>query len=234
MFFALRTRLVLIIGTAAILLTAGISAWVTLRVSAPKLPALSSTQSSVRQVPSVLLAVRDLARLESVSFHMERVLDLTETQSRLFGLIESKDAILLVAVADVNAGVDLERLTATDVELDPRTRRVHIRLPAPEIFHVVFDQEHTYVHTRNTDLLARRRENLETRARNEAERALVDAAREAGILRRAGENARRVIEGLVRSLGYDAVVVTLPDVELLNAPGQPPMKSPARLSGGTL
>ena len=198
--------------------TAGISAWLAVRVSTPKLPALSSAQSLVLPLPSVLLAVRDLARLESVSFHMERVLDLTETQSRLFGLIESKDAILLVAVADVNAGVDLEKLVATDIEVDPRTRRVRVRLPAPEIFHVVFDQERTYVHTRNTDLLARRKENLETRARNEAERSLVDAAREAGILLRAGENARRVIEGLVRSLGYDAVVVTLPDIGIAVTP----------------
>jgi NAD(P)H-hydrate repair Nnr-like enzyme with NAD(P)H-hydrate epimerase domain len=85
-----------------------------------------------------------------------------------------------------------------------------LRLPAPEIFHVTFDKEHTYVHTRQTDLLARRQENLETKARNEAERVLVDAARDAGVLTRAGENARKVIEQLVRSLGYQQVTVTFP------------------------
>ncbi len=202
-----------------LLLTAGISVWVTLRVNASRLPALSSTQSFVSPLPSVLLAVRDLARLESASSHVERALDLTEMQSRLFGLIESKVAILLVAVADVDAGIGLERLAAPDVEVDPKTRSVPARLPTPEIFHVVFDQERTYVHTRNTDLLARREESLETKARLDAERALVAAAREAGVLQRAGENARRVIEGLVRSLGYDAVQVTLPDVGSVITPG---------------
>jgi hypothetical protein len=65
------------------------------------------------------------------------------------------------------------------------------------------------VHTRKTGVLARRRENLETRARQEAERTLVEAAREAGIIARAEENATRTVDGLVRSLGYDRVEVTI-------------------------
>jgi len=207
---AWRVRLAIFIGVATVMLAAGLSFWVALRLHVLTLPAMSSEQTLVRPLPNVLLAVRDLARIESVSFHMERVIDLTEKQSRLFGLIESQDAILLVAVADVSAGIDLGKLAASDVDADPKTRYVRVRLPAPEIFHVTFDKEHTYVHSRNTDLLARRKENLETKARNEAESALLDAAREAGILQRAGENARRVVEGLARSLGYEDVEVTLP------------------------
>jgi hypothetical protein len=205
-----RARLVLIVGVIAMFIGVGLSVWVAMRPRLPALPPLSSAHTEVRPLPSVLLAVRDLARLESVSFHMERVIDLTEKQSRLFGLVESQDAILLVAVADVSAGVDLGKLAETDIQADPKTRTVRVRLPAPEIFYVAFDKEHTYVHTRKTDLLARRQEDLETRARNEAERALVDAAREAGILPHAGENARRVVEGLLRSLGYEHIEITLP------------------------
>jgi hypothetical protein len=65
------------------------------------------------------------------------------------------------------------------------------------------------VHTRKTGVLARRRENLETRARQEAEKTLVDAAREAGIIARAEENATRTVGDLVRSLGYSEVDVTV-------------------------
>lgn len=171
------------------------------------LPPASSVSSVVRPLPSVLLSVRDLARLESVSFHMERVLDLTEKQSRLFGLIQSEDAILLVAVADVAAGVDLAKLGADDVEVDQKSRRVRIQLPPAEIFHTELDNQRTYVHTRRTGLLARRQEALEARARAEAERALLEAAKEAGILPRAEESARRAVERLVRSLGYEVVEV---------------------------
>jgi hypothetical protein len=197
-------------GALVVFVALTLSLWVALRMRVPVVPPMSSVQTVERPLPSVLLAVHDLARIESVSYHMERVIDLTEKQSRLFGLIESRDAILLVAVADVSAGVDLGKLAASDIDADPKGGRAQIRLPAPEIFHVTFDKEHTYVHTRQTDLLARRQENLETQARNEAERVLVDAARDAGILARAGENARKVVEGLVRSLGYREVIVALP------------------------
>ena len=116
-------------------------------------------------------------------------------------------AILLVAVADVTAGVDLAKLAEGDVQVDTKLRRARIVLPAAEIFHAALDNERTYVHTRRTGLLARRQEALEARARSEAERALLDAAREAGILPRAEESARRAVERLVRSLGYDSVEV---------------------------
>ena len=71
------------------------------------------------------------------------------------------------------------------------------------------DGEKTYVHTRKTGVLAQRRENLETRARQEAERTLVEAAREAGIIARAEENATRAVAELVRSLGYVEVDVSV-------------------------
>ena len=200
-----RARLLLIAGVASLALGLGLAAWFVTRPRVPLLPPMSASVSVVRPMPSVLLAVRDLARLESVSFHMERVIDLTEKQSRLFGLVETQDAILLVAVADISAGIDLARLQEGDIQADSKLGRVKIRLPNSEIFHVNLDKEHTYVHTRKTGLLARREEDLESRARAEAERALVDAAREAGILVRARENARRVVEGLVRSLGYTQV-----------------------------
>jgi len=43
------------------------------------------------------VAVRDLARLESVAYHVERVIDVRDKQSLLFGLLKTEDAILLVA-----------------------------------------------------------------------------------------------------------------------------------------
>ncbi|HKO48956.1 MAG TPA: DUF4230 domain-containing protein [Polyangiaceae bacterium] len=175
--------------------------------SLPVIPPLSSSVTIVRPTPNVLLAVKDLARLESASFHMERVIDLTDKQSMLFGLVHSEDAILLVAVADVSAGVDLQQLKAEDIVADPIEQRVAITLPAPEVFHAELDNAKTYVHTRHTGALANRKENLETRARQEAERSLIEAALQAGLLSRASDNARRAVEGLVRGLGYSQVEV---------------------------
>jgi hypothetical protein len=175
--------------------------------SLPVIPPLSSSVTIVHPTPNVLLAVKDLARLESASFHMERVIDLTDKQSLLFGLVQSEDAILLVAVADVSAGVDLQQLRADDIAADAPAKRVTITLPAPEVFHAELDNSKTYVHTRRTGALANRKENLETRARQEAERSLIEAALQAGLLNRASDNARRAVEGLARGLGYEQVEV---------------------------
>ena len=174
----------------------------------PALPPISSSVTVVRETPDVVLAVRNLARLESVSFHMERVVDLSDKQSQLFGLLNSEDAILLVAVGDVSAGVDLAKLGPGDVEVAPDAGRARIVLPAPEIFRSALDGERTYVHTRKTGLLAHRKETLETDARRLAERSIQNGAIEAGIIKKAEDNARLVVGELVRSLGYASVDIS--------------------------
>src|SRR5262245_48803279 len=113
------------VGTFAIglaLLVGGVFLGVLVAKSAPpalpSVPAFSSSVTVVKPTPSVLEKVRDLKRLESVSFHMERVIDLSDKQSSLFGLVQSEDAILLIAAADVRAGVDLGKLGPDDVQAD--------------------------------------------------------------------------------------------------------------------
>jgi hypothetical protein len=203
-------RLLLLASGATFVLILGLVLGFWFRPAAsPLIPPASSSIAVMRPLPNVLVAVQDLARLESTSFHMERVIDLSDKQSHLFGLIQSEDAILLVAVASVTAGVDLAKLDKGDVEVDSQRRRARIRLPAAEIFHVELDSDRTYVHTRRTGILARRQEGLESRARKEAERALVDAAKEAGIFPRAEESARHVVEKLVQAMGYEAVEVSV-------------------------
>ena len=175
----------------------------------PLIPPLSSSVVVVRPTPNVLVAVQDLARLESASFHMERVIDLSDKQSQLFGLLQTEDAILLVAVADVSAGVDLQKLTVDDVVVDSEKKSVKLTLPAPELFHAALDNSKTYVHTRHTGTLATRKENLETRARQEAERTLIEAAMQAGLLNRASDNAKHAVEALVRGLGYEQLEIAV-------------------------
>jgi Protein of unknown function (DUF4230) len=172
---------------------------------------MSSSVTIVRPTPNVIVAVRELARLETTTFHIERVVDLRDKQSRLFGLIESEDAILLVAAARVTAGVDLGKLRSEDVVANPEAGRARIKLPAPEVFHAALDNDRTFVHSRTTELLAKRDKHLESKARLAAERTVREAALEAGILPLACTNAKTTIATFVRSLGYADVEVTCAD-----------------------
>lgn len=161
----------------------------------------------VRPTSDVIVAVRDLARLETAAHHVERIIDLRDRQSRFWGLLRTQDAILLVAAGDITAGVDLAALGEDDIRVDPATRSVVILLPPPEVLSTRIDSERTFVHRRDTDFFAQRRESLESEARREAERTLRDASIRGGILDRAGANALRTVESLVRSLGYENVEV---------------------------
>jgi hypothetical protein len=167
--------------------------------------------TALRYTPSVVVSVRNLARLETVSYHIERVIDLRDQQSLLFGLVKTQDAILFIAVGEVTAGVDLSELTDGDVQVDKANDRVVITLPPPRILSVRLDNEHSWVFSRTTDALAKRQEDLETRARREAESTLEQAALGGGILDRARESAETTVTSLVRSLGYSSVTVRTRD-----------------------
>jgi hypothetical protein len=164
--------------------------------------------TTLRATPSVVIAVRDLARLETAEYHIERIVDLRDSQSLLFGLIKTQDAILFVAVGQVTAGVDLGELTDGDVKVDQARGTADVSLPAPRVFSTRLDNERSWVYARVTDVLAQRHEDLETRARQEAERTLEQAALDGGILERARENAERTVATFVRSLGYSTVTVS--------------------------
>jgi hypothetical protein len=162
----------------------------------------SAPNDAIRATPGVVTAIRDVARLESTTFHIEKVVEASDAQGRLGGLVEAKDALLLVAVGDVVAGVDLSKLGENDVTVDPSTHTLHVRLPAAEVTSATLDEHATHVYSRTTDLLAVRNEQLEGAARRRAEEQMRDAAIEEGILERARVSADRTLKALLRSLGY--------------------------------
>jgi len=161
----------------------------------------SGTHEALRPTPAILMSVRDLARLETTEMHIEKVIDLTDKQSRFFGLVQVTDAMLLVASGDVTVGIDLGKLKEDDVVVDRAAGTAKLFLPEPEIFSTRLDEGHTYVYKRTTDLLAERTETLESHARKEAVLAIEKAARETDVMERAKRQAERQLSVLLERLG---------------------------------
>lgn len=161
-----------------------------------------------RPTPSLLIAIRNVSKLESAEVHVEKVVDLTDKQSSLFGLVESKDALLLVAVGHATVGVDLSKMGDNDVSMDPVTGIARIQLPEPEVLSATLDEDATYVFARSTDLLARRNEQLEANARRQAKKAIELAAGAPDVMKRARTNAERQLTGLAKALGAKQVEVS--------------------------
>jgi hypothetical protein len=190
---------------AAVLLAVVLAFVLGLRLSRPTIAPATTSRIEVTPTPNVVVAMRELSRLETETFHMERVIELTDEQTKLYGLLKARDAILLIAVGDVVAGIDLTKLTDADVTTDWAARRVHVTLPAPEVLTATLDNARTHVHARTTDMLASRKEELEGLARAEAEASMRKAAVDSEILGRARVGGERAITALLRSLGFTYV-----------------------------
>lgn len=166
---------------------------------------------SVQLTPGVVLAIRDVARLEATTYHIEKVVEAGDEQSKLWGLLHPKDVLLMVAVGDVVAGVDLSKVRDEDVVVDGATHSVHVRVPAPEIMSASLDERATHVYSRRTDVMATRNERLEGEARRAAEEQMRKQAIDSGILERARASADQTLRALLRSLGFVDVDVDWAD-----------------------
>lgn len=118
------------------------------------------------------------------------------------------DSLYMFAVARIGAGVDLSLLTEDSFTVDNETGVVEVEIPRAQIFYGYLDSDSTQVLDRDTGLLTKGDDQLESNTRAEAERILVAQAVSAGILDRAQANAEDVLTGFFTSMGYTDVVIT--------------------------
>jgi len=164
---------------------------------------LNPTPTVYADPVTVIKQIRNLSRLETASYTIEKVITAESGVSEGLEFLVG-DELLLVAQGEVIAGVDLSRIGEDDIEIVDGT--VFITVPAAEIFVATLDNDETYVYDRRTGILTRQDINLETLARQEAERVILDAALDDGILRLAQGNAETTLQALLLGLGFDEVV----------------------------
>jgi len=151
---------------------------------------------------SVIHSVQMLSRLETVTYSIEKVITAESGQGPLGFLFGDK--LLLIAHGDIIAGVDLAQLGVDDVIIhDDGT--VTMRLPPVEVFVATLDNTRTSVYDRKTGV-AGLNTQLETSARQEAERLILEAAIEDGLEWKAEENARSVLRSFLLGLGFKNVI----------------------------
>ncbi|MDH5508558.1 MAG: DUF4230 domain-containing protein [Anaerolineae bacterium] len=150
---------------------------------------------------TIIREIEALARLETIQYSVEKVIT-AETNQGTFGFLFG-DKLLFVAHGRVIAGVDLAKLTADDIEIDGDTLKIH--LPLAEVFVATLDNDKSYVYDRDTGLLTKGQTHLETAARQAAEKEILNAALEDGILHQAQVNAENFLYRLLRDLGYPTV-----------------------------
>jgi hypothetical protein len=154
--------------------------------------------------PSVVEKIRQLSRLETVVYSLDKIVD-GERQSPYLPDFLVGDKLLLIAHGEVIAGVDLGQLKAGDVSVNGDS--VQVRLPAPQVLTTRIDNGRTKVYSRTTGLLVNADQNLESQVRLAAEQQITQAALSDGILDKARQNARTSVTALLYGLGFRTVDV---------------------------
>jgi hypothetical protein len=168
--------------------------------------ALHPTPTILPDPITVVHEVRSLARLETIQYTVEKVIT-AETGQEMLGFLFG-DRLLFIAHGIVIAGVDLEKLQPSDLEL--RDGTVYLHLPATEIFIVSLQNDQSYVYDRETGILTKGDIHLETAARRVAEDEIAKSALEDGILDLARRNAEAYLYRLFISLGFPGVIFIQP------------------------
>lgn len=152
--------------------------------------------------PTVIRQIRALQRLETISYTMDKIIT-GERENPVLPRFLAGDRLLLVVHGEVIAGVDLSRLQPSDVTVNGQSVSIHI--PRADILTTRIDSAKTRVYSRDTGLFTTPDPNLESEAREEAERQLRLAALQDGILATADKNARQTLTAMLSSFGFKTV-----------------------------
>lgn len=156
--------------------------------------------------PTVVNQIQKLARLETVMYTLENVVEGGHENLVLPDFLAG-DRILLIGHGEVVAGVDLARVGPDDVAIHGKS--ITMRIPKPEIFSTRIDNQKTRVFSRQTGFLVPVDPNLEAEVRREAETQLREAALRDGILAAAGQNARATLTTLLQGFGFETITLEM-------------------------
>jgi hypothetical protein len=150
--------------------------------------------------PTVVTQIRRLARLESVSYTMDKMVS-GDRENRVLPAFLTGDRILLEVHGQAIAGVDLGQLSAADVRINGHAVNVH--LPPAQLFTVALNDQKTHVYSRMTGILVPVDPSLEGEVREQAVEDLRQSALAAGILPTALQNACGTVQKLLLGLGFE-------------------------------
>jgi len=164
--------------------------------------AILGRSTRITSQPTVVDRIQQLQRLETVVYTMDKIVS-GEKDNPILPDFLTGDRLLMLAHGQVVAGIDFSRLQSGDITITGKN--VRVRLPQPQIFMTRVDESRTRVYSRQTGLLVRVDPNLETQVRQEAERELLEAALQDGILNTAKQNARSTLTSMLTGLGFEKV-----------------------------
>ncbi|MEU4333551.1 DUF4230 domain-containing protein [Micromonospora lupini] len=166
-----------------------------------------------RSQPPLLKSIQDLSRYVAAEGNFQVVVD-TQNDRRNVPDFLLNERTLFVGAGSVEAYVDFTKIGEGAIVQSADGKSVEIKLPAPQLGETNLDLEKSYVFAEQRGLLNRLGDlvgndpNRQQQVYQLAEERITAAARDSGLAARAEANTRKMLEGLLRSLGFQQVTVT--------------------------
>ncbi|MEV5438398.1 DUF4230 domain-containing protein [Streptomyces sp. NPDC052682] len=179
----------------------------------PGLKDLFGTETQDRSGPALLESIQDMSRYDAASGNFQIVVDLEKDTKFLPDAIRGTRT-LYVGAGTVDAYVDLGKVGEDDVRVDDDRTSATLRLPHAQLGKPALDPERSYAVSKQRGLLDRIGDlfsgnpNSEQAVQKLAVRHIGEAAEQSGLTARAEKNTTEMLEGLLRSLGFEEVKVT--------------------------
>jgi Protein of unknown function (DUF4230) len=165
-----------------------------------------------RSGPAVLKSIQDLQEYHAASGNFQQIVDLKSDSALPDELLGERT--LFVAVGSVDAIVDFSQLGQGAVQVSDDRRSATINLPRPQISNAQLDVGKSYVYDRNRGLFNKVGSLFGGNSDDQralytlAEQKIHSAAQNgSGLVPRAEENTRRMLQSLLRALGFTTVSV---------------------------
>jgi hypothetical protein len=178
----------------------------------PGLGGLFGEETRDRTGPAVLESVRDMSRYQAATGNFQVVVDL-EKDARYLPDAVRGTRVLYVGAGTVDAYVDMGALGNKDVTVNEERTAATIRLPHATLDRPALDPDRSYAVSKQRGLLDRLGDlfsdnpNSEQAVQQLAVRHIATAAKESRLTSQAERNTTRMLEGLLRSLGFSKVTV---------------------------
>jgi hypothetical protein len=194
----------LLVGTGVV---GGWSGWL------PELRNPFEEETTDRSQPVILRSIQDLSRFTAASGNFEVVIDV-ERDRRFIPEFLFNERTLFVAAGSVDAYVEFGGLTGDALVVDEPAGVVEVTLPPPQLESPNIDPDRSYVFAQERGIANRLNDFFDGDPDGQqqmlqlAQQRIAEAATVSGLTARAEENTRKMLEGMLTSLGFETVTIT--------------------------
>ena len=176
-------------------------------------PAPAPTNTEVTTM--LITEIEALGKMELVKYRFQEVTEVKELSKEFLNILKlDVDAkAVLITQGEAVGCIDMLKISAQDVRITQDTVWMH--LPNPEICYYKLDMENTRLYSVETGFFTDRNAFI-SRAYQQAERQIRDAANESGILDETEVNAHRILRPMLEELSGRTVIFTeqLPETRI--------------------